>query len=142
VTSQDADLERGSATAVLRMPQAGVAVLSASFDSGWTARVDGRPAKVLPVAPALVATRIPAGTHRVAFRYAGFSDYWVLLLLAALSVAVLAVIDHKRRARERCPSHARAQVISDAKKRRFRTGGEFGAARPGEDGPRSAPGGV
>ena len=42
VVVQAADLERGVATASVRMPTAGVVVLSASFDPGWTARVDGR----------------------------------------------------------------------------------------------------
>ena len=95
VVNQDASLARGFATALVRMPQAGVVVLSASVDPGWTARVDGRPAKVFPVAPALVATSVPAGIHRVTFEFAGFSGYWVLFLLGGLSVAVLAVIDRK-----------------------------------------------
>ena len=72
-------------------------VLSASFDPGWTARVDGRPAKVFPVAPALVATSVPAGVHTVVFRYVGFSSYLVLFLLSGLSVVSLAIVDWKRR---------------------------------------------
>ena len=112
VVSQDASLARGFATALVRMPQAGVVVLSASVDPGWTARVDGRPAKVFPVAPALVATSVPAGIHRVTFEFAGFSGYWVLFLLGGLSVAVLAVIDRKgTRGRRRW--HARTQLTPE-----------------------------
>lgn len=112
VVNQDASLARGFATALVRMPQAGVVVLSASVDPGWTARVDGRPAKVFPVAPALVATSVPAGIHRVTFEFAGFSGYWVLFLLGGLSEAVLAVIDRKgTRGRRRW--HARTQLTPE-----------------------------
>lgn len=110
VMGQDTDLVRGSATASVRMPRAGVVVLSASFDSGWSVYVDGRRAKVFPVAPALVATNVPAGIHRVTFRYTGFSGYALLFLLSGLSVAVLAAIDWKGRADRRAQGHTWAQL--------------------------------
>jgi hypothetical protein len=91
------------------MPQAGVVVLSASFDSGWTADVDGQRARTFPVAPALVAARVPAGVHRVTFRYAGFSGYSLLFVLSGLSVAVLAAIDRKGRVVRRVEWHAWAR---------------------------------
>jgi hypothetical protein len=97
VVSQESDLERGFASAAVRMKRAGIVVLSASFDPGWTARIDGRPAKVFPVAPALVATRVAVGVHNVTFRYVGFSTYLPLFLLSALSVVSLAIVDWKRR---------------------------------------------
>ena len=92
------------------MRRAGVVVLSASFDPGWTARVDGRPAKVFPVAPALVATSVPAGVHSVKFRYAGFSSYLVLFLLSGLSVVSLAIVDRTARARRPSPWHGPPQL--------------------------------
>lgn len=97
VLTQESDLARGSAGASLHMERAGIVVLSASFDPGWTVHVDGRPAKVFSVAPALVAIRVPAGIHSVTFQYVGFSGYLVLFLLGGLSVAALAILDRKRR---------------------------------------------
>jgi hypothetical protein len=90
------DLEHGEEAATVRMRREGIAVLSASFDPGWTAEVDGHPASVFPVAPALPATRVPAGIHSVAFRYVGFSYYAGLFLLCAISLTSLALIDRKR----------------------------------------------
>jgi hypothetical protein len=95
VDATDADLERGRATATVRMPRPGVAVLSASYDTGWRATVDGRPAPAVMVAPALVATRVPAGVHRVAFRYAGYGHYPELFALGLLTLLGLAVWDRR-----------------------------------------------
>jgi hypothetical protein len=98
--SSDAVLERhdhlaaGEASATVRMRAPGVVVLSASFDPGWTVTVDGRPQPTLMVAPALVATRVPAGVHSVVFRYRGYHSY---LLLFALSAATLLFAFLRRR---------------------------------------------
>ncbi|MGH3170599.1 MAG: YfhO family protein [Trebonia sp.] len=73
------------------MRQPGVVVLSASYDPGWTATVNGRPQPVRMVAPALVAVDVPAGTDRVAFRFRGYGDYPVLFALGDLALAAAAV---------------------------------------------------
>ena len=73
VTSESDDLDDGLVTATVTMRRPGVVVLSASFDDGWTATVDGRARPTKMVAPALVATEVPAGTHTIAFEYRG---YW------------------------------------------------------------------
>jgi lipopolysaccharide transport system permease protein len=70
------------------MQRPGIAVLSASFDPGWTATVDGHPQRTMMVAPALVATSVPVGNHTVAFRYRGYPGY---------PVAVRPVHSHARR---------------------------------------------
>ena len=90
VVAQSDELQHGLAAANVRMRQAGVVVLSASFDAGWTATVDGRPQRTEMVAPALVATAVPAGTHHVVFRYRGWRDYPLLFALGAASLAALA----------------------------------------------------
>jgi hypothetical protein len=99
VASESEDLERGTVTAVVTMRRPGVVVLSASFDDGWSAGVDGRRRPTAMVAPALVATDVPAGTHSVSFRYQGFSAYPELFALSALTLGAFAGADAIRRRR-------------------------------------------
>jgi hypothetical protein len=82
IIAERADLDDGEASATVRMRQPGVAVLSASYDPGWTATVNGRPQPIRMVAPALVAVDVPAGTDHVVFRYHGYGDYPELLALS------------------------------------------------------------
>ena len=86
-----AQLGAGRLAATVRMRRPGAIVLSASYDPGWTATIDGRRAPTVAVAPALVATRVPAGTHRIVFRYDGYREYpWLFALCGATLVALLA----------------------------------------------------
>ena len=87
VISETDDLDHGEVAATVTMRQAGVVVLSASFDPGWTATVDGHRRATGMVAPALVSTRVPAGTHRIIFTYRGFSGYPLLFVLTGLTLA-------------------------------------------------------
>ena len=89
VVAQADHLTAGRAAATVAMPRRGVVVLSASFDPGWTATVDGRPQPTEMVAPALVATTVQAGTHRVAFRYHGFRGYPLLFAVSAAALLAL-----------------------------------------------------
>jgi hypothetical protein len=91
VLGQPAHLAAGEVQATVRMDRAGVVVLSASYDPGWTASVDGRPQRTLMVAPALVATRVPAGTHRIVFRYRGYSNYPLLFAISAATLILIAI---------------------------------------------------
>ena len=90
VSTERADLDDGEASATVRMRQPGVAVLSASYDPGWTATVNGRRRPIRMVAPALVAVDVPAGTDHVAFRFHGYGDYPALLVLSCLTLAMVA----------------------------------------------------
>jgi uncharacterized membrane protein YfhO len=72
------------------MRRPGVAVLSASYDPGWTATVNGRLRPTRIVAPALVAVDVPAGTDHVVFRFHGYGDYPELLALSGLTLAMIA----------------------------------------------------
>ena len=90
VLTQSDKLAQGLASASVRMRRAGVVVLSASFDPGWTATVDGHPQRTEMLAPALAATTVPAGTHRIVFRYRGWQDYALLLALGAAALLALA----------------------------------------------------
>jgi hypothetical protein len=90
VSAERADLDDGEASATVRMRRPGVAVLSASYDPGWTATVNGRRRPIRMVAPALVAVDVPAGTDHVVFRFYGYGDYPALLALCGLTLAMVA----------------------------------------------------
>ena len=89
VRAQRDDLDDGEAAATVQMRRPGVAVLSASYDPGWTASVNGRSRPTRMVAPALVAVDVPAGTDHVVFRYRGYRDYPELLVLSGLALALV-----------------------------------------------------
>ena len=86
VLAGHADLADGTATATVRLRRLAVLVLSASYDPGWSATIDGRPAAVQMVSPSLTAVAVPPGTHRVTFRYTGFGGYPELFALAVLAL--------------------------------------------------------
>jgi hypothetical protein len=96
VLAESDKLQQGLVAASVRMRQAGVVVLSASFDPGWTATVDGRSQPTEMVAPALVATTVKAGTHRVVFRYRGFRGYPLLFAISAATLLTLLCVEVTR----------------------------------------------
>ncbi len=67
--------------------QAGYVRLLEAHDPGWSAEVDGRPARVLRSEGFLLAVHVPAGTRRIVFHYAtpGGTAGWVLSLVALLA---------------------------------------------------------
>ncbi|HWF35788.1 MAG TPA: hypothetical protein VG295_10445 [Solirubrobacteraceae bacterium] len=97
VRAERDDLVQGQVAATVTLRRPGIAVLSASFDPGWTALVGGRPARTEMVAPALLATPVPAGTSRVVFRYRGYGEYPLLFAVSALTLLVFLGVDVKRR---------------------------------------------
>jgi hypothetical protein len=102
--SQHDDLREGEADSSVSMNRPGVVVLSASYDPGWTATVDGHPARPTMVAPALVAAPVSAGIHRIVFRYRGYPGYPALFALAAATLLALAGgAKVRRRLRKRWP---------------------------------------
>jgi hypothetical protein len=101
VVSELDDLSHGQVAATIRLPSAGVAVLSASFDDGWTASVNGVRRPVRMIAPALVGVHVGAGVHTVAFTYEGYGGYPWLLALSALALVACAGVDRVRRVRLR-----------------------------------------
>jgi hypothetical protein len=96
VLGESDKLQRGLVAASVRMRRAGVIVLSASFDPGWTATVDGRRQGTEMVAPALVATTVPEGTHQIIFRFRGWQDYPLLFALGTATLVALACTDIRR----------------------------------------------
>lgn len=97
VLVEDDALSRGRVSAVARLRQPGVLVLSSSFDPGWHVMVDGVMRPTLMVAPALVGVALTPGTHRVEFLFRDTTNYLVLFVLALLPFVVLAVDWIRRR---------------------------------------------
>jgi hypothetical protein len=60
-------------------------------------------------APALLATRVPAGTHTISFHYTGYGGYPPLLVLAAVTLLTIAAGERLarrtgKRSRQRVPA--------------------------------------
>jgi hypothetical protein len=91
VVVEHADLADGHAGAVVRTNRRATVVLSASFDPGWRATVDGEPVPTVMVAPALVGVVVGPGVHAVSFSYDGFGAYDALFALALVVFALLAL---------------------------------------------------
>ncbi len=91
------NLDHGEVTTTVDMRRAGVVVLSASFDPGWRATVDDHSQPTQMVAPALVATHVPAGVHRIVFQYRGYSGYAVLFGLSGLTLVLFLAAGPGRR---------------------------------------------
>ena len=97
VVTEHADLEDGAARAVVHTTRRATVVLSASYDPGWHATVNGRPAPTVMVAPALVGVVVGPGLHAVTFTYDGYGSYDALFILALGVFVVLALAPLARR---------------------------------------------
>lgn len=95
------DLGDGLVRAEVRLDRPGVALLKASFDPGWTVRLDGQEVPSQMVAPSYVGRAIPPGRHQIVFEYRPFRYYWLLFLVGALTLVGLAAGEDlvRRRAR-------------------------------------------
>jgi hypothetical protein len=91
VVVEHADLPNGTARAVVRTNRRATVVLSASYDPGWDATVDGHPAPTVMVAPALVGVVVGPGAHTVTFSYTGNGSYTALFILALVVLVALAL---------------------------------------------------
>jgi len=105
VRSEQDDLQDGVVRVTVVAHRDAAVVLSASFDPGWTARVDGRRVATEMLAPALVGVSVPPGVHDIVFRYVGFAYYPELLAVLVLSLAALVwtcvVVGDRREERHR-----------------------------------------
>jgi hypothetical protein len=78
---------------------AGILVLTDLAYPGWKASVDGRPAELLTADGLFRAVAVPAGEHRVVFRYRPLSFYGgAAVSLAALAVLLAGLRERPRRA--------------------------------------------
>jgi len=97
VLSESADLADGRVAATVSVTRTCVVLLSASYNPGWQALVDGRPTAVEMVAPALLGVRVRPGVHVVRFVYKGFPDYPQLFVLGATALVALAFLERRRK---------------------------------------------
>jgi hypothetical protein len=126
VVHQSADMANGQAQAVVSTRRRATVVLSASYDPGWTATVDGHPAPTVMVAPALVGVVVGPGVHTVAFSYTGFGSYTLLFVLAAVVLVGLAAgpwLWRRRRRGDQSEEHVEAVELEHP------LGGEEGTQR-------------
>ena len=91
VVTEHADLQNGAARAVVHTTRRATVVLSASYDPGWHATVNGRPAPTVMVAPALVGVVVGPGVHTVLFTYDGYGSYTALFVLAVVTLLAVAL---------------------------------------------------
>ena len=110
VVVQPKTLVHGTAGGVVRLSRTGVVMLSASFDPGWRATVDGRQQATEMLAPAVVGVPVGPGVHRVVFHYVGFAYYPELLLLAALILGGTLVLAVRRPSRSSTGPDATSSV--------------------------------
>src|SRR5205823_2573459 len=86
-------------------------VVADSWEQGWGARLDGRPADVMPGNYTMRVVRVPAGTHRVSFTYrprgftAGVAVSGATAAVAILGIAA-ALLAGRRRLLRRQPPRA------------------------------------
>lgn len=97
VLAEHADLADGTAATTVRLRRRAVVVLSASYDPGWSATIDGRPTATEMIAPALVGVTVSPGSHHITFRYTGYTGYPGLLALAAAALLATAALTRYRR---------------------------------------------
>jgi hypothetical protein len=100
-----ADPSNALVTIHARLARRGLVVLNDSWAAGWTVQVDGHAAQAVRVDDVMRGVVVPAGSHRVEWRYRvpGLRAGVVLSLLALLGMAAAAgaVVVRRRRGRRR-----------------------------------------
>lgn len=95
--------ELGAERAMIEVEMAcnGLLVYSSAYLPGWEARVDDRPATLIEAYGKLMAVAVPAGPHKVTFRYAPASVTWgTRLSVAGLLLLFTWLWTIRRRERE------------------------------------------
>jgi hypothetical protein len=93
-----------------------IVVVRNSYDPGWTATVDGRPAPVIPTDYLVQGVPVPAGRHEVRLVYRdpdiarGLAASGAVWLSIALGIVVTAFTERRRARRVATPPEPRAGV--------------------------------
>jgi uncharacterized membrane protein YfhO len=87
------DLERNRLVAEIDAPADGVVVVHEAFFPGWSARVDGAPAAIVPANAAFRGVLVGPGRHRIEMEYSAgaWPSLALLSLLGTAGAALLAV---------------------------------------------------
>ncbi|MFM8303082.1 MAG: hypothetical protein ACKOA9_02100 [Actinomycetota bacterium] len=80
ISRQEVRLEDGFVLAEVEVSEPSLLVLSATFDPGWTATVDGVPRATQMVSPGVLAVRVEPGDSVVQLEWRSFPYYGPLLL--------------------------------------------------------------
>ena len=97
------DAVNGVFTATVQANRPAGVLLKESFDPRWSVTVDGVAAKPVMIAPSFVGVEVPAGTHRIAFRYKAYSHYPLLVAIGVLTLLALALWPRRRDLARRRP---------------------------------------
>jgi hypothetical protein len=91
----------------------GYVVVADALQAGWSASLDGHPARLIPADQGLVAVAVAAGTHRIELRYAApYHGMGAWISLAALLAGVALFAAGGRRApRQRTPDKSTSPNI-------------------------------
>jgi len=97
VTDEDAgphEWIQGPFSGTVDLPKGGFVMLPIQHSPGWHAEVDGEPVHTLAAGPGFVAAQLPAGKHRVTFRWELPESERALLALSLLAwlIALFALI--------------------------------------------------
>ena len=90
VIEQSNDAANGKFEGTVRADRPAAVLLKESFDPRWTVTVDGVAAKPVMIAPSFVGVEIPAGTHKIAFRYRAYPNYPLLVTIGGVTLIALA----------------------------------------------------
>jgi hypothetical protein len=94
------NLTNGGFKAKIHVYNQSVFMLSASYDPGWTVKVDGRSQPAIMLAPAIVGVKVEPGFHTIAFQYVGFKYYTLLFIVSFVSfVGTIIFIKVKKQSR-------------------------------------------
>ena len=88
-TLAEVSSEPGRIVATVDLEHDARVIVRQTFDPGWRAEVDGRPAEVAPHLGTFLESLVPAGSHRVTFIY---DPVEVRLALIASSIAVMVAV--------------------------------------------------
>ena len=96
------ELERNRLVAEIEAPADGIVVVHEAFFPGWSARVDGAPAEIIPANAAFRGVLVGPGRHRIEMAYsAGAWPTLALVSLLGFAGAALAALWPVLRARRR-----------------------------------------
>jgi membrane protein YfhO len=97
VSSGTNRIQDGLVGGVVHLSRPAVVMLSASYDPGWHATVDGEAMPTEMLAPAVVGVAVGKGEHRVVFTYQGFAYYPELVLIGGIALVALSITTLKKR---------------------------------------------